>query len=1433
MKNTDTADHLGEIAIVGMTGRFPGARNLEEFWRNLRDGVESITFYTAEELLASGVNREILDDKHYVRAGAILPDIELFDASFFGFTPREAEITDPQHRVFLECAWEALESAGYRPDACQKRVGIYAGVSTTTYAWNVLSDPDLVGAAGGMQIEIGNDKDYLATRVSYKLNLTGPSITIQTGCSTSLVAVHMACQALLDYECDIALTGGVSVSSYKPSGYLYQEGGVRSPDGHCRTFDANAGGTLAGSGIGIVVLKRLAEAIADRDHISAIIKASAVNNDGAQKIGFTAPSVEGQAEVITKAMALAGVNPEKITYVEAHGTATHIGDPIEIAALTKSFRTGTDKQGYCAVGSVKTNVGHLNVAAGIAGLIKTVLSLKHRMIPPSLHFVRPNPNIDFAASPFYVSAQLTPWQTNGAPRLAGVSSFSIGGTNAHVIVQEAPARTPSDVHRQWHLLTLSARTSTALETATERLATHLRQNSETNPADLAYTLHVGRKRFNCRRMLVYRDIEDALQLLEAAERERVVSLTEDEETERSVTFMFSGQGAQHVNMACELYTAEPAFKAEVDRCAELLAPELGLDLRNVLYAPTENESKANDQLKQTLFTQPALFVTQYALAKLWMSWGVHPSAMIGHSLGEYVAACIAGVLSLPDALSLVVARAKLMQQLPEGAMLAVLLPEAEILPLLGPGLSLAAVNGPSSCVVSGATEELILLESLLSKQKVSSRRLEVSRAFHSQAMDQIVEEFIRAVNQVRLNPPKISYISNLTGNWIKSAEATDPVYWGRHLRHTVRFSEGVSELLKEPRRILLEVGPGQTLCALARQQIDKGSREIVLPSLRKPRQQLSDVASMLETLGYLWLLNAFDNWDKFYAADARRRLSLPTYPFERERFWVENKRQQSVSVRTESPKTDQDAPKTATTSVPSSGRRSLKSTYVPPRDAVESMLADIWQDLFGIDQIGIHDDFLHLGGHSLLAIQLITRIREAFEIELPLTDLFNAPTIAGLAERITEQQLTPEELAELEQLYDEIEQLSTTEVQEQLARRLEGVEGLEGLESIEGNGTQPMQSTPTSGAPDNNHLATGTNGSNGVQFSLMFFSDDGSKESDDKYRLLFEAAKYADEHGFVAVWTPERHFQDFGGLYPNPSTLGAALAMVTRRIQLRAGSVALPLHNPIRVAEEWSVVDNLSRGRVAVSFASGWHPEDFVLSPSSFGERREIMFRGIETVQQLWSGKAVTFPDIAGKETEIKILPKPIQQKLPVWITSSGSHQTWARAGAIGANILTGMKGDPEQELAQKIQIYRESLAAHGHDPRAGCVTVMLHTYITNDDDDARKSVEKPLTSYLRTFISQGEHLQAATHGVDGKKITGNDMDTLAAFAFERFFISGSLIGTPEKCERLIRRLIAVGVDEIACLIDFGLDVSTVMKGLENLVTLKARLGPAATAATF
>lgn len=516
MSSTTYHTSSDAIAIIGLAGRFPGAGNVDEFWENLRAGVESVTRFSDEELEAEGVNRELLRDPNYVKAGAIIDDIEMFDAAFFGYTAREAELTDPQHRVFMECAWEALENAGYDPETSQQLIGLFAGSSTNAYLYsNILSHRNIVKSAGMLQIMLGNDKDHLATRVSYKLNLKGPSLAVQTACSTSLVAVHVACQNLLQYQCDIALAGGVSIRVPQKNGYLHVEGSIASPEGRCRAFDAGANGVIGGNGAGVVVLKRLAEAIADGDHIHAVIRGSAINNDGADKVGYAAPSIEGQTAVIVTALTAAEVEAESISYVEAHGTGTTLGDPIEVASLTRAFRTGTDRKQFCAIGSVKTNIGHLDAAAGIAGLIKTVLALKHSVYPPSLHFEQPNPQIDFAGSPFYVNAQLTPWFTNGSPRRAGVSSFGMGGTNAHVILEEAPLVHPSGKSQQWHLMTLSARTSTALETMTANLAAFLRKNANIDPGDVAYTLQVGRKAFKHRRIVICRDVAEAVQLLEA------------------------------------------------------------------------------------------------------------------------------------------------------------------------------------------------------------------------------------------------------------------------------------------------------------------------------------------------------------------------------------------------------------------------------------------------------------------------------------------------------------------------------------------------------------------------------------------------------------------------------------------------------------------------------------------------------------------------------------------------------------------------------------------------------------------------------------------------------------------------------------------------------------------------------------------------------
>ena len=880
-----TANNGSEIAIIGVIGRFPGAANVEQFWKNLHEGVESVTFFTDDELLASGIDSASLSNPNYVKAGRYIEDIDMFDASFFGFSPREAEILDPQHRIFLECSWEALENAGYEPKNYEGLIGIFAGVSANSYIWNILANRDLLKTVGLYQTIIGNDKDFLATRVSYKLGLQGSSMTIQTSCSTSLVAVHIACQSLLNGESDIALAGGVSVSVPQKSGYWYREEGIVSPDGHCRAFDENAQGTVSGMGVGIVVLKRLEDALADGDYIHAVIKGSAVNNDGSMKVGYTAPSVEGQSQVINMAQLVAAVDPETISYIETHGTGTVLGDPIEVAALTKAFRAGTEKKGFCAIGSVKTNIGHLDVAAGVAGLIKTVLALEHKQLPPSLNFERPNPRIDFENSPFFVNSKLTEWKNGNGPRRAGVSSFGIGGTNAHVIVEESPRRESFDSLRPWQLLTVSAKSREALDAATARLVSHLRNHPELNLADVAYTLQVGRRAFAQRRLLVCRDVSDVMEA--ATHGHKRIEDAHQTGEKYPVVFMFPGQGTQYVGMAQELYQREPVFRQYFDQCCDLLRSHLELDLRDVLYPLEGNTNAAEEQLRRTSVTQPALFSIEYALAQMWMEWGVVPRAMIGHSIGEYVAACIARVMSLEDALWLVARRGGMMQELPGGAMLAVPLPEMDIVETMGEGLSLAAVNSPSLCVVSGDEDAVDEFAERLSAQGVNWRRLHTSHAFHSAMMDQVLTEFANEVSKVKLNGPTIPYISNVTGSWIRDAEAIDPQYWATHLRQTVRFAAGLEELAKEPGGILLEVGPGKTLTMLAQSRVDRSSSKVLLTSLRHADEQGSDEAFLLTTLGRLWLAGAPVNWRAFYANERRKRVPLPTYPFERQRYWIE------------------------------------------------------------------------------------------------------------------------------------------------------------------------------------------------------------------------------------------------------------------------------------------------------------------------------------------------------------------------------------------------------------------------------------------------------------------------------------------------------------------------------------------------------------------
>lgn len=873
-----------------MAGRFPGARNVDQFWSNLRDGVESVSFFSDEELLAAGTDQDLLRRPEYIKAAAVLDDIELFDAPYFGFNPREAEIMDPQHRIFLECALEALENAAYDGDHESGAIGVFAGSSLSTYLMNIYSNRDLIKRVSGFQILIANDKDYLSTRVSYKLNLKGPSVNVQTSCSTSLVSVHMACESLLNGACDLALAGGISIKVPQKSGYLYQEGGINSPDGHCRAFDTQAAGTIGGGGVGIVVLKRLSDALTDRDYVHAVVLGSAINNDGALKVGYTAPGIEGQATVIAEALSIAGVEPETIGYIEAHGTGTTIGDPIEIAALTKAFRQRTKRENFCAVGSVKTNIGHLDAAAGVTGLIKTVLALEHKVIPPSLHFTEPNPKIDFANSPFYVNANLNEWQSGATPRRAGVSSFGIGGTNAHVIVEEAPTPEASGDSRPWQLLVLSAKTRPALEAATKNLALYLRQDSEVPLADVAFTLQVGRKAHDHRRLILSRDVDDAVNALESGDEKRLLTSVQPHHA-RPVCFMFPGQGSQYVNVARELYQSESTFRKEIDQAAEFLVPHLGVDLREVLYPQSDDAAEAaSERLQQTSLTQAGVFIVEYALAQQWMEWGVWPSAMIGHSIGEYTAACIAGVMSLEEALALVATRGKLMQRMPAGAMVAVRLGEHEVEPLIGAQLSLAAVNGARSCVLSGPLAAVDELARQLGEKGIGCHRLSTSHAFHSKMMEPMMKEFFAEVGKVKLKPPRIPYVSNLTGTWVTDAEATDSRYWAEHLSRTVRFADGLTVLFKETNWVGLEVGPGQTLSTLTRHHPSMNAERIILNSLPHLKAGQSGYSHLIHTLGQLWLAGAEVSWAGFWRAEKRRRLPLPTYPFQRQRYWIDSPR---------------------------------------------------------------------------------------------------------------------------------------------------------------------------------------------------------------------------------------------------------------------------------------------------------------------------------------------------------------------------------------------------------------------------------------------------------------------------------------------------------------------------------------------------------------
>jgi amino acid adenylation domain-containing protein len=980
------------IAVIGMAGRFPGARTIENFWQLLEKGQETIAFFSDLEMDNGGLTPEFRQQPGYVNAYGIARDMDYFDAAFFDYPPGDAALMDPQLRILHECTWEALEDAGYPPLDNEGRIGLFAGA--------LINNQRLAYLAAGQtrfssQTEIGslNDRDFFCTRIAYKLNLRGPAITIQTACSTSLVAIDSACRALWTQQCDMVLAGGVAISPQNLYGYLYQEGMVHSPDGHCRAFDAQAGGTVGGNGAGIVLLKPLSNARADGDAIYAIIKGSAVNNDGLDKVGYTAPGVNGQAAVINDAIRMAAVPSETIGYIETHGTGTKLGDPIEIAGLKQVFGTSNDPDYKCALGTVKPNIGHLDAAAGIAGFIKTVLTLYHQLIPPTLHYQSPNPAIDFTDTPFYINTALLPWPTGPHPRRAGVSSFGIGGTNAHVILEEAPTLETQKETAPLQLLPISAKTHSALETMCLNLARHFQSQSHILLADAAFTLQTGRTRFRHRKALVCATLEEACATLEhPGDSDTYVA---PDSPDPSVIFMFPGQGSQYLDMGRDLYRGEPLFKQELDRCMVILESLMDFDLKDLLY-PTGAQG-TGDSLTPTAIAQPVIFIIEYALAQLLINWGIHPAAMIGHSIGQYTAACLAGVFSLEATLALVVQRGNAMAQMPTGAMLSIALSSQEVEAFINAPLDLAAVNSSNRCVVSGPEEQIDVLAQQLAEKGIKTRKLHTIHAFHSSMMEPVMENFAQLVAGFNPQKPQIPIICNITGQPLTDEQAQEPAYWASHLRHTVKFADGIAYLLQDPASLFLEVGPGNTLSTFVNQHQSKTKAHNVVNLMPHPGETCNHHRYFYSRIGKLWLYGLEPDWRAFHP-QSRKRLHLPTYPFRQQYF---------ESLPISCLQVDESmapilSPHTPPQREIQGERPELEALYEQAGDETEEKLVRIWRKLFGIKEPGIHDSFFDLGGDSLKAIALSSEIQEAFDTDLPLAEIFQRQTIRRIAQYLSQ-----------------------------------------------------------------------------------------------------------------------------------------------------------------------------------------------------------------------------------------------------------------------------------------------------------------------------------------------------------------------------------------------------------------------------------------------
>ncbi|HVC19686.1 MAG TPA: MupA/Atu3671 family FMN-dependent luciferase-like monooxygenase [Vicinamibacterales bacterium] len=1364
------------IAIIGIGCRLPGgAHGPDAFWRLLREGADAIGAVPPDRWDAAALEAAAGGPgEARVRLGGFVDEVDRFDPAFFGIAPREAAGMDPQQRLLLETAWEALEDAGLPPGRLSGTdTGVFIGISTHDYLSRQLrgGDPGRVDAYAGT----GNAFSAAAGRLSYFLGLRGPSLAVDTACSSSLVAVHLACRSLRSGECRVALAGGVNLVLSPEMTVAFSKAGMLAADGRCKTFDAAADGYVRAEGCGVVILRPLADAVAAGDPILAVISGSAVNQDGRSN-GLTAPNGPAQEAVIRRALDDAGVPPSGIDYVETHGTGTSLGDPIEVRALGAVLCDG--RRTPLPIGSVKTNVGHLEAAAGIASLIKTVLALRHGTIPPNLHFRTPNPYIPWDALPVTVPTGPLAWPRTDRPRRAGVSSFGFTGTNAHLIVEEAPAAPAATAPgRPVHLLALSAKDGQGLAELSGRYATYLGWAGEAPLADICFTATAGRETFACRRAVVGRTPEeliDALARPAAGEASPVPALR--------VAFLFTGQGSQYPGMGRRLYETEPVFRAAIDRCDSLLREWRDGSLRAVMHPDAGRATP----LDETAWTQPALFALEYALAELFRAWGIVPAAVMGHSVGEFAAACVAGVFSLEDGLRLIAERGRLTQSLPAGGgMLAVTAAERVVRETIDgrPDVAIAALNAPEEVVLSGARRTLEALAGAFERQGIRTRPLTVSHAFHSPLMAPILDDFSRALAGTTFSRPRTAFVSNLTGRLV-GAEITTAEYWRRHLLEPVRFAEGIETLEAAGCTHFVEIGPQPTLSALGMKSW-RGRAATWIPALR---QRTDDARQVLSALGALYEAGADVDWAACARGFAHRRInSLPTYPFQRERCWVDES--PVIAGRTAAPPAEVH---------PILGRRlpdvaALRGATVWERDPGQG-LPDAWR-AYRIDGTAV----LPVAAYIELALAAAREALGEATYDLSRLDVAGAQPVAA-DDATLQTVLTP---------------LGPDEAACEIYVRAEETPAW-----VLAAGARVARVPARTAAPPRSGAGRGP-----VDLGIMFFNGSETPDQRQQYRLVIEAARFADRHGFSSVWVPERHYTAFGGLYPNPSVLQAALARETRRLRLMAGSIVLPLHHPLRAAEDWALVDNLSGGRVGLSLASGWNPDDFAMAPERYADRHEMVFRGLEVLRQLWRGEMVDAQSGSGRSIRIRTYPTPVQRELPVWVTAAGNPRTFARAGEAGAHLLTHLLDQDVEALAGKLAVYREARARAGHDPDTGRVTVMLHTFLGDEVDVVREQVRQPYCEYIKANIGLLKGL-AFSRGsdIDLASLSPQDLDEFVGFLYDRFFSTRALLGTPDSTVGLVQALHEAGVDELACLIDFGPPADLVLDSLPHLARLHERV---------